>query len=334
MRTKQNTDLRKNLPLDKIISLKSQKLSLQEMANEVGCSTSTLSRFLKEKNLIEKKRELTENNTQLKELIQKSIQEGNTITQTCRNLGINHGAYLRVMGLTSTSKAIYCKNTVEESFLDFKNPNFCYFLGFLIADGHIEKGRAYICQCNAAFLHKMQKIMGHTGSIRRGTKTNNPCYSLGILYSQLYPLIKDYNIQSNKKLSAPYIDCGELEHHFIRGLFDGDGCLYYSYVSGKFKERVLTFTTGSPYVKEGVINFLIKNNLEYSVFEEKAVNTCYNIIVNKTEDIISCLNILYKDKGEAFLDRKYINFLKFVNLVKMNKEVNDIVDTTGKLVEL
>lgn len=333
MRTKQNTNLRKNLPVDKIISLRKQHLSLCKISKEVGCSVPTLYRFLKENGLIEKKRDLTENNTQLKELIQKSIQEGDTITQTCKNLGINHGSYLKIMGIAHTSKATYCKNTVDESFLDLKNPNFCYFLGFLIADGHIENGNAWICQCNASFLHKMQKIMGHTGTIKKVTKTKNPCYSLSVLYSQLYPIIKEYNIPSNKKLNAPYIDCGELESHFIRGLFDGDGCLYYSYVSGKFKERAASITTGSPYVKEGIVNFLVKNNIEHSVIDDKVVNSYFTITINKTDDIISFLNILYKDKGEAFLDRKYINFIKFVNLVKMNKEVNDIVDTTGKLVE-
>ena len=85
-----------------------------------------------------------------------------------------------------------------------------------------------------------------------------------------------------------------------------------------------------------VIEWYRLNNpdiISYSITEAKSKNVYYGINVGTFEDIIKLMNILYTDCGEAKLDKKYINFVKFEKLVRMNQEVNDIVGSKLKDLE-
>lgn len=47
--------------------------------------------------------------------------------------------------------------------------------------------------------------------------------------------------------------------YYIRGLFDGDGCLYYKYISGVFEGKTWQITSGSKLIAEGLVNCIKKN---------------------------------------------------------------------------
>jgi len=49
----------------------------------------------------------------------------------------------------------------------------------------------------------------------------------------------------------------------------GDGCLSYTYTSGKFKDVHLDITTGSSAMKLGLSNFLNEIKVNYSIIETK-----------------------------------------------------------------
>lgn len=325
MKTKDNSNLRKTLNKEIVIDLYiNQNKQLKEVAKILNISISTLNRFKMENGIKKPFRSFSNENDLcvLKQQILQLQNEGIAKTTICKNLHINSDTYNKVMGLDKKE----VKNIISDSFIDINNPDFCYFLGFFIADGHMDDSRVYICQCDARFLNKIKIVMNHQGNVHKATNTNNPCYKLDIYNKKLKDFLKRYNISSNKKLNAPYIDCGINDTHFIRGLFDGDGCLYYQYTSGKLKQRRVSITTGSEHVKNGVIQFLDKYNISYTVVQNKKVNICYTVFIDVIEDIIYFLDLLYENKNNSYLDRKYYNFLKFKNLIAMNKQVNDIVD--------
>ena len=97
--------------------------------------------------------------------------------------------------------------------------------------------------------------------------------------------------------------------------------------------KCFNITSGSLDVIKGVSKFLESINISYSITETKSKNICYGINVGTFEDIIKLMNILYTNCGEAKLDKKYINFVKFEKLVRMNQEVNDIVGSKLKDLE-
>lgn len=333
MKTKENSNLRKNLA-EKVEEVKDYYLSghtIGQTASEFKVSPSTMTRFLKDHDINKSKRNFSDPET-VKNL-RKTIEEllsTNTVTNICRELKINHGQYAKIMGLKTSERG---SNKINSSIVDIENPLFCYLLGFFIADGHIDSERIYICQSDPKFLKKIQTLIGHTGNLSKATNTNNPCYKLIMTDDRLRILLESYNIDSNKKLTAPYIDCHSNNSHFVRGLFDGDGCLSYTYTSGSFRMKNFNITSGSKAVIEGVAKFLESINISYTITESKIKNVCYSINVGTFDEIIRLMHILYTDCGEAKLNKKYINFLKFEKLVKMNQEVNDIVGSKLKDLE-
>ena len=334
MKTKENSNLRKNLA-EKVENVKMYYLSgntIKDTALEFGVSTATMTRFLKDHGISKGKRSFSNPDT-VKE-IRKKIEEllpNNTITHICKELGINHSQYSKIMGLDINNKVI--SNSIDSSIVSLENPTFCYLLGLFISDGHIDNDKIYICQSDIAFLKKLQSLIGHTGNLNKATNAENPCYKLTLTDAALRNFLESYNIDSNKKLTAPYIDCGNHTKHFIRGLFDGDGCLSYTYTSGSFRMKNFNITSGSKEVIEGVAKFLDSYNISYTIVEAESKNIYYGINVGTFDDIVKLMHILYDDSGEAKLDKKYIKFVKFEKLIKMNQEVNEIVGSKLKDLE-
>lgn len=335
MKTKKNSNLIKTLNKEEIYNLYVvEKKPRKEIASILGISTSTLSRFIKNNNIPRNTRNFE--NEKIREEIKLKIIElcnsGISKTKALKMCRINSDTYNKIFKSESLS-TIY-KNSINNSLIDINNKDFCYLLGIFISDGHMDNKCIYISQSDAPFLHKLQKIFEHTGKLYKvSNNIPNICYSFHIVSSKLRDFLSSYKITSNKKLNAPYIECGSLEKHFIRGLLDGDGCLYYNYTSGKFQNKRLELSTSSPYIRDGYIKFLNKHNIECTVHEQFNVNVNYKIFISKIDDIIYILNIIYENKGEAFLDRKFYNYIKFKKLVEINRQVNDIVGSTCNDVE-
>lgn len=334
MRTKENTDLRKNLKVyvEEIKNLYLSGTKTKDVAEKYGVSEATMRRFFKENNISLGRRNLKDP-TVLQELKSKiiSLQPNNTVTKICRILRISHDKYAEIMNLESKSKEL--SNSINEAFINMDNMKFCYILGFFMADGHIDSNHIRIYQSDSDFLHKIQKMIGHTGTLKRDNRYKNTNYCLTITSPSFRSILNDLKVDSNKKFTAPYVDCREYSKDFVRGVFDGDGCLSYVYVSGKFKDVSFDITSGSSIMIEGISNFLKSMNINYSIQKTTKENTYYSIRVASIDEIIRLMHLLYDNAGEAKLDRKYINFIKFEKLVKMNREINDIVDTSLKKLE-
>lgn len=334
MRTKENTNLRKNLQnyLEEIRQDYLSGMKAVKVAEKWGVSEATMRRFLSENSISMKRRNLKDP-TLLQEMKGKIEQMKNThtVTEICKSLGINHSKYAEIMNIPSNNKEN--RNDINESFVNIQSKEFCYFLGFFMADGSFEQSRIRIYQSDSNFLHKLQNIMSHKGVIRKDCRSINTNYCLDINSPKLKELLLSLKVDSNKKFTAPFVNCGLYTKDFIRGVFDGDGCLSYTYTSGSFKNVLFDITSGSINMIKGISEFLKSVNIEHSINEFTNVNTYYNIRISSIDMIITLLNILYDDSDIVKLDRKYINFVKFKKLVELNRKINDIVDTNLKELE-
>jgi len=334
MRTKENTNLRKNLQIyvDEIKDLYLSGTKAKEVAEKYGVSEATMRRFFKENNISIGRRNLRDPKiiSELKDRIVELLHT-TTATNICKILGISHNKYAEIMDLDTKCREL--SNLINEDFINMKSYEFCYLLGFFMADGHIDSNHIRIYQSDFDFLHKLQKLMGHTGTLKKDARSANINYCLSINSPKFRELLNDLKVDSNKKFTAPYVDCGIYSKDFVRGVFDGDGCLSYTYISGKFKDVHLDITTGSSAMKLGLSNFLNEIKVNYSIIETKKENTYYSIRISSIDEILRVLHILYKNSNDAKLDRKYINFIKFEKLVDMNQKINDIVDTNLKELE-
>lgn len=112
------------------------------------------------------------------------------------------------------------------------NKEFAWFLGYLLSDGCITRPKyrskgdethlQFICQYkDREILHKVKNIIQTRANVCDYPHYKSPHSKLRVYDKK--DIIEKYN---NIKSSIPSDIIG-YERHFIRGLIDGDGCLYY-----------------------------------------------------------------------------------------------------------
>ena len=201
-------------------------------------------------------------------------------------------------------------------------------LGIISSDGHNEEFNSVdIFQKDGTYLNELKALLEHEGTLYK----NGDGYTLRITSKKLSDILNKYNICGDKRYSVPYMKAPtlELESCYIRGLFDGDGCIYFNYVSGTLKDKRMEITTGSKLMVEGIEDLYKRLNLVYEISERTsgAGNTYYVIYVRRPEEIIKLGKWIYSNKSLKFkLIQKYIKFLKFIGILSLNKKVEDIVD--------
>jgi hypothetical protein len=74
-------------------------------------------------------------------------------------------------------------------------------------------------------LHTLQNLLKHFGKIYE-YNLDHKCYVLTILSKQLKEFLIKNKICGDKRYCVPFLQCPkEYINYYLRGLFDGDGCL-------------------------------------------------------------------------------------------------------------
>lgn len=294
--------------------------TVEQVAEAFNCSTSVLQRFLREQGISKRKQTKLED-LPSKELVQSLLSDGLEYSEICEKLNININSLSKILEIGRFS------NKINEEVISEESPLLWYLLGLISSDGHNGKGDSIdIFQKDGTFLNELKSLLGHEGTLYK----SNDGYTLRISSPKLTDILNKYEVTSDKRYSVPYIKAPtkELESCFIRGLFDGDGCIYYNYVSGSFKNIRMEITTGSKNMVENLKNLYDELSLKYTVDERVSSvgNTYYVIYVRTFDDISKFGHWIYSNPFEFKLHTKYIKFVKFIKLVKLNQEVDDIVD--------
>lgn len=207
-----------------------------------------------------------------------------------------------------------------------------YWLGFLYADGSInryyknEKLKSMTLELGLAYkdkehLEKFRKCLDSNIPIFEKTnKLNNKdyksvriqlnntkiCYDLcdlGCTPSKTYNLkFPTYNIVPK-----------EFMRDFIRGFFDGDGCISISEM--KNKSHIFTIITGMSDMLQSISDFLVSENIirkKPSIRKDERNQYTYSMYIYGIDTNKEFLDYLYKD-STIYLDRKYKQYSDFYN---------------------
>lgn len=105
-------------------------------------------------------------------------------------------------------------------------------------------------------------------------------------------------------------------NHLIRGLFDGDGCVYNDSTIDRGKKYVyqrISFTSGSKQFVDDLSKFLTDNDIQHKINldsrRKKCVNKTYYVKVRKQKEVQKLKNLMYEDCNEWKLQRKYDLFI-------------------------
>lgn len=218
-----------------------------------------------------------------------------------------------------------------------------YWLGFMYADGYIQKESTDGCSKKVG-ISLSEKDKEHLEKFKECINSNTPIHT--------YNVSSGYNINSiycriiltEPKMAEDLIDKGCFEHktniikfpteqqvpkhllkHFIRGYFDGDGSLKQrksKYKTGMINyDYVIAFIGTDDFLK-GIQDYLLENNIitrKYDFTKRKNDQTVSAFEFGGNIASLRFCEFIYGD-AKIFLDRKY---QRYINLKEMIKNKND-----------
>ena len=201
-----------------------------------------------------------------------------------------------------------------------------YWLGFLYADGCInriyrnEKLKSMdleigLCREDEEHLEKFLKSIESNVEIKHKTvKSNNKSYESSRIVICCTKMCKDLSEKGctpQKSLSLNFpskeIVTYQLLRHFIRGYFDGDGC-----VSINSNNIIQVNFVGTNEVLNGISNYLYDNNIIYRKPSIYKKGKAFEMYIYGADTIKQFFHFLY-DNSNIYLDRKYNKFYNFYN---------------------
>src|ERR1035437_41088 len=251
--------------------------------------------------------------------------DGYTIQEISKIFNINRGVVRRRLIknniiLRVPNQKIYFDETF---FTEIDSPEKEYWLGFICADGFHDKYqfKVKLCIKDKEHLIKLKEAMGSNHHIY-DTKNDT---SFRICSKQLCDILDGHGCMTRKSLIIKYPNINPvLNRHFIRGVFDGDGCFY---VSSSGNARAFSIVSGSyDFVYE--IHSLLTSEvgIQSHLYERtlKQKNKIYAIQITKKRDLEKLFTYLYD--GSICLSRKYTKFYNFLQKQKdqEQKKLNTI----------
>lgn len=221
----------------------------------------------------------------------------------------------------------------EHYFSDIDTPAKAYFLGFLASDGCLWRD-------DYRFLVKLQLQQRDKHILElfsQEIKTNKPLikshsgsqFCIEVCSETMFKDLVKLGLTPRKTqvYQLQVLEHEELMPHFLRGFFDGDGCITFN--QKKKVEELLPsdFTvtiTGATLATQTICDYLKEQQLSparYDVTANKYNFGCYTIEFTNNQSIYEFLTYIYKDAGKYCLKRKQDRAKLFMNIFcnKYNK---------------
>jgi len=202
--------------------------------------------------------------------------------------------------------------SINENFFSEWSAEMAYVLGLFITDGCVSNTHMISLSMNEkGLLEKVKRVMGSQHKITL-SKHQKSLYCFRFGRKKMVKDLRKFGIKPKKSLSVefpkvPNVFLG----NFIRGVFDGDGSVFFDPRSKEFPIRS-KFGGGSRNFIEKLETSLQSLGLpKRNIYEQKTKNGVYYMFIYGHKDSKKLFTILYENiQNELFLERKYKKFLK------------------------
>ncbi|MEG1142716.1 MAG: LAGLIDADG family homing endonuclease [Clostridia bacterium] len=217
----------------------------------------------------------------------------------------------------------------KEFFKNIDTEEKAYWLGFIMADGCVSKREDYesyrfrlaLKEEDFTHLEKFVKcIDGNNEVLHKKSIYNNSVYEyckVDVYSSEFSTHLVNLGVVPNKtkSFSHPKIK-DELFKFYLRGYFDGDGCLYFNenLKTRKFSKSV-EIACFSIEPMEEIRDILLKYNINSKVYKTKEGRNS-KLMISNFSDMRKFLDFIYDEAKETCkLDRKFEKYKKFIELI-------------------
>ena len=202
---------------------------------------------------------------------------------------------------------------INEDFFKKWSPQTAYVLGLLITDGCVSKtGVISLCVNDQELLEKVKKALGSEHKITP-SEHQKGLYCFYFARKNMVEDLRKIGITPQKSLKVRFPQVPDrFLRDFIRGIFDGDGTVFFEKRTQKSLLLKSKFGAGSKSFVVDLELHLQKLGLpKRTIYTSKTKNGNYFYFVYGHEDSKKLFNILYKDASQdLFLGRKYQKFLQ------------------------
>lgn len=290
----------------------------EQISKALHRKVDTIRRILKENGIENIKRTFrTWSDEEVIDLYNKGI----SLTQIQRETGINRNSVAKVLK-EHRIEVINKQNQTkfnEHVFDVIDTEEKAYWLGFIFADGCVsspnKKGKAiYTFEISLQLsdtnhLYKFNKFMEHQ---KNNVKTDSFRCRWSVTNKHLWETLNSYGCTPRKSLTLEFpkleiFKDKSLIRHFIRGYFDGDGCITHN----DQEQEIPSITVlGTNEMLSTIQNYILMDNNPFYLNNPKNKTTL--VISRSTSKAVMFMYALYY-KSNIYLDRKYQKFLQYKN---------------------
>ena len=265
------------------------------------------------------------------------VNQGKSARAIGRETGIGTGtanAWLNRFGIEIRDRAAATAMSRRTNFfpIDFFihwSPTLAYAMGFAMADGNVcnsgSQKRLTFHSTDKCIIESIANAIGWDGPIYEAKPQQShwlPCWSIQLNHPELPAILTRYGLVPNKSLIAemPDVPAGLLGH-YVRGLFDGDGCVYWTNNRAIVPRLIVQFCSASRVLLPKLMKSLNDVGLPIRPIENNGNRNAFYLRYTSTESVLQLYKLLYTGAGNLYLPRKIDRFHHFF------KSVVDNIDT-------
>jgi transposase len=279
--------------------------------NLLHCRASTISKILKENNIVIKKGATKKVNiNQEKEIIELYTKEHYTQKELAEKFHRSTDTIHKILIKNSVaiiSQPKINKNQIDTYFDIIDTEEKAYWLGFIFADGNIFNNQLTIeiHERDRELLERFKIALNLNGKISHRVRKNTSVCSVRVVSKHLCETLSKYGIVPNKTYVTKHLPQvpETMLPHFLRGLIDGDGWIS----TDKSGHYHIGFVSHFPSVCEDFkryCNILTDGKCRAAITRKDKNYSGYCFQIQSKEATKLIATILYKD-NTICLSRKY-----------------------------
>ena len=194
------------------------------------------------------------------------------------------------------------------SFEKIDTPEKAYALGFILADGYINKKNSVelaICKKDIEIIKHISKTIESEIYIDNTFDKKTRRFPRARTVKKIKDITKFTGGRLKEERHYPIVK-KELERYLLLGFFDGDGCITWGYRKDRNRIWQKVSFTSQLHLLEGIQQMLYKNLGISSVIRPKSKESCYVFDFSNKKDVLNFLDFIYPNNDFIILQRKYL----------------------------